>query len=326
MLKKKIWINWETHRRSYELSRALNLPYYCIDYEGHILRYPISLIKTLIVLMRNRPRVLVVQNPSMILSALACIYRYLFSSFLIVDRHTTFRLNKPHKGSFRIWLFMTLHYWTLRNADVTIVTNDYLAALVKKNGGTPFVLPDKLPVFDNPIRLDLSEYPFNLLMISSFGQDEPISEVFEAMSQLEADHNIRLFVSGNYKKSYSNLLESRHNNVKLTGFLSEEEYINLLVSVEGVLVLTTSDYCMLCGCYEATAVEKPFITSKKKVLEDYFYDAVHVENNAKEIAAAIVELMRNSEKHRLKIKRMRKVISKSWEERFCKLVGIIAEK
>lgn len=321
-MKNKIWINWERHRRSYELARALKCDYFCIDYEG-ILRYPLFLAKTFLILLRKRPRVLVVQNPSMILSAFACIYNFLCDSFLIVDRHTTFRLNKPHTGSCKIWVFMKLHYFTLRHADLTIVTNEYLSRIVKQNGGNSFVLPDKLPMLQARKSIDLSDYKFNLLMISSFGADEPIYEVFKAMAQLEQFNDIRLYVSGNYKKGSASLIKACPKNVVMTGFLSDQDYLDLLMSVDGVVALTTSDYCMLCGCYEAIAAGKPLITSKKKVLEDYFFNAIHVENTHEEIATAIKALIKEPKMYIAKIREMRKILSKSWDDRFCHLSTIV---
>jgi glycosyltransferase involved in cell wall biosynthesis len=322
-MKKKLWINWETHRRSYELARALNIAYYSIDYEGSIYRYPISMIKTLFILIREKPGVLIVQNPSMILAAFACICRYIFNYFLIVDRHSTFRLNKPHSGSFRIWTFMKLHYFTIKYADLTIVTNTFLSTLVKKSGGVPFVLPDKLPEIENPGALDLTGANHNLLMISSFASDEPICEVFNAMERLADSYDIRLYISGNYRKGPPELLDNCPRNVVLTGFLSEQEFAAFLYSVDGILILTTSDYCLLCGCYEATAAEKPFITSKKTVLKEYFFDALHVKNTPEEIASAIVDLIENKEKYKIKIKRMRRILSKSWQERFNNFSNIV---
>lgn len=321
-MKQKVWINWESHRRSSELSKALGFQYYCFEYNG-LYRYPLSIYKTCLKLIKHRPSVLAIQNPSMILACFACLYKKIFKTFLIVDRHTTFRLNKPKSGNLRIWIFMKLHYLTLKNADLTIVTNEYLSILVNKNGGKAFVLPDKLPTFRQPRILELSEKSTNILMISSFGKDEPLLEVFKAMSQLEGTSDVRLYVSGNYKKVEDYILKQRPQNVTFTGYLSDQDYIDLLFSVDGVIALTTSDYCMLCGCYEAVSAEKPLITSHTEVLIKYFYNAIHVKNDAKSISNAIIEIDNKLSEYANNTKKMKESIETTWARHFKKLIDIV---
>jgi glycosyltransferase involved in cell wall biosynthesis len=324
-MKKKVWINWETHRRSSELSKALGFRYFCFDYKG-LIRYPVSLYKTINILIKMRPKILIVQNPSMILAGFACFCKKLFNIFLIVDRHSTFRLNKPHSGSLRTWLFMKVHFFTLKNADITIVTNNHLSGIVKKSGGNPFILPDKLPSFTHVNNMKLNGKKVNMLMISSFGNDEPIAEVIEAMSQLVGKYDVMLYVSGDYRKHRYNIEKSCPENVVLTGYLSEQKYIDLLYSVDGVIVLTTSDSCMLCGCYEAVAAEKPLITSDKEVLCQYFYNAMHVKNNSKDISESIIKLICNIDDCKEKVKKMKIEIEKSWRNQCRKLCHAIEEQ
>jgi glycosyltransferase involved in cell wall biosynthesis len=286
-----------------------------------IFRYPVSIIKTIYILLKEKPEILFVQNPSMILAAIACFLKSVLGYRVVVDRHTTFRLNKPHKGSIRTWLFMKLHYYTIRKTDLTIVTNDYLAQLVEKNKGRAFVLPDKLPEIKYSKRLEMKK-GFNIMMISSFGKDEPIAEVLEAMRMLE-NKEVTIYITGNYTKFDQELPQLYKNNVKFTGFIPETEFFNLIKSVDAVIVLTTSDYCMLCGCYEAVAGEKPLITSKKQVLVDYFKNAVHVNNDAKSIAAGIQNVMNDPEKLKADMKGLKIDLQKQWRSQFQTLENIL---
>ena len=139
----RAWITWETQRRSLVLAKHFGCRLFLFEHE-HVLRYPLAIVQTLFVMLVHRPKILFVQHPTMILAAIACTVGKLFSNHVVVDRHTTFRLNKPHHGSPRIWLFMRLHYLTLRNAHTTIITNTYLADIVTRCGGSPFILPDFL--------------------------------------------------------------------------------------------------------------------------------------------------------------------------------------
>ncbi len=311
---KRIWITWETQRRSIELSRALGCKLFLFDIPG-IKRYPLSVIKTIYTLIKYRPSILFVQNPSMFLATLACFIGSFTRLKIVVDRHTTFRLNKPHSGSFSIWLFMRMHYYTLKFADLTIVTNQFLADLVVKAGGHPFVLPDKLPDLTPKKQMPLIG-DTNVLLISSFGNDEPITEVLSAAQELSK--GFHFYITGNFRKKYSNQ-PVVPSNVTLTGFLSEDDFINHIFSCDIVLVLTKSDYCMLCGCYEAVATEKPLITSDKIVLREYFTEAVFVNNTYTEIVTAITTVAADLNKYKENSKNMKRTITEDWNRVFSKL-------
>lgn len=316
----RIWITWEKQRRSIELSKKLGCKLYLFDRED-IFRYPHSIIMTFYILCKERPRLLFVQNPSMFLAALACLYGFISKTIVIVDRHTTFRLNKPHSGSFSIWLFMRLHYFTLKWADLTIVTNDFLAGLVKKAGGNPIVLPDVLPEF-KPSKVIPLKGDKNILMISSFGLDEPIVETIEAMKGFIKD-NIYLYITGNYKKLDSEIIANVPPNVVFTGFIPDLEFFNMLYSVDAAMALTTSDYCMLCGCYEIVSAKKPLITSDKEVLREYFKEAVFVSNSIPGISEGIRTVTNNIDYYVSKSINMNEEISLCWEKLYNDLVCVL---
>src|SRR5262245_25632217 len=84
----RIWITWETQRRNRTLSEKVDAELYEIDIHAHrLLRYPLSLIKTLAILLRRRPRLLFVQNPSLVLALFAVIYGRVFCKLVVVDAH-----------------------------------------------------------------------------------------------------------------------------------------------------------------------------------------------------------------------------------------------
>jgi glycosyltransferase involved in cell wall biosynthesis len=259
----------------------------------------------------------------MVLATFSCALKLFFNYYLVVDRHTTFRLNKPHSGNFRTLLFMCMHRCTLKFADLTIVTNEYLADLVRKQGGRAFVLPDKLPSLRPKTNIKLKGL-VNLLMISSFGQDEPLCEVVNAVSSLSKRYDFALYITGNYHKAPSEIVSLAPSNVIFTGYLPDQEFVNMLFSVDGVLALTTSDYCMLCGCYEAIAAKKPLITSDKVVLRDYFNQAIFVKNHSEDIALGIANLLDNINGNLSQTIAMHDIIKKRWAENFRNLNKVIS--
>jgi glycosyltransferase involved in cell wall biosynthesis len=314
-LYKKIWITWENQRRSIELAKYFGCDLYIFEYKG-LTKYLKSIVKTITTIQRTKPDIIFVQNPSMILATLACLIKIITGIPLVVDRHTTFLLSRKYRNTPPIIIFKLLHRFTIRYASLTIVTNQYLADIVTSLGGQAFVLPDKLPdISCNKTRQLKGKV--NILLVSSFGIDEPIKESIEGMRLLGEDSV--LYITGNYKKLDPVIVNSVPGNVIFTGFVPVEEYEDLLCSADIIMALTTAEYCMLCGCYEALAVEKPLITSDKKVLREYFSDAQFTDNTSAGIANAIKVTSANLTNEKEKITRLSKNLKKNWEQRYLKL-------
>jgi glycosyltransferase involved in cell wall biosynthesis len=310
-LQKRIWITWENQRRSIELARKFNCVLYIFEYEG-FLRYPKCIINTLLLLRKMKPKILFVQNPSMILAALACSYKIFFGTVLIVDRHSNFLLNDPKPNFVYTILFELLNRFTLRTADITIITNSFLSQLVKGFGGNPHILPDKLPTLINSRSLKLIGR-HNVLLISSFGLDEPIEESINAMRNL-ISCGVYLYITGNYKRLNRQIVNLKPDNIIFTGFLSDQDFVDMIFSVNAVMVLTKIDHCMLCGCYEAVSAQKPLITSRKKVLVEYFTGAIFVDNTSEGILNAIKQVIANPRIYQNKIKNLKSKLEIEWKK------------
>ena len=309
----RMWIVWEQQRRSEELARRLSCSFHVFDLKG-LRRYPVSIAGTVALLARHRPRYLFVQNPSMILAGLACLYGMVTRNVVVVDRHTTFLLNKPK--TFSIWrtVFLTLHYLTLRTASLTIVTNSYLAKLVREAGGRPFVLPDPIPVL-SPMSVSHLEGRRNVLFVSSFGDDEPVAEVLEAARQLQLP-DVRIYISGNPRRGTVDWSAHAPSNVAFTGFIPTGDYVSLLFAVDAVIVLTTADHCMLCGCYEAVAAHKPLITSDKEDLREYFRGAEFVEAQADSIVRGLRRVLADLSTYQERTAAMGDEMIRRWADAF----------
>jgi len=312
MYQKRIWISWETQRRSIELSNKLNCKLFIIELHG-LLRYPLSILKTILILLKENPSIFFVQNPSMVLALIACFYGKLVKIPLIIDRHTTFLLDKYTIQHWNRRVFLFLSRYTIRNALITIVTNEGLIDLVKQSQGNPFVLPDPLPDISPIKKKSFSTFSrMNLLVPSSFGFDEPVFAILNASKSL-SNNGIFFYITGDDRRFQKKFKLKIPDNVQLTGFLPLQDYVDLLFSVDGVMVLTTASFCMLCGCYEAITAEKPLITSDKPALKNYFYDALFVDNSAENIARACIEMLNNIDLYKEKSKKMKATISKQWD-------------
>ncbi len=309
---KRIWITWENQRRNRELSRALNAGFYELKeidrIKNPVKKYALGILKTIRVLLMEQPSLVFCQNPSLILSAFLTTIRKFGRFKVVVDAHNAGLF--PMEG--RSYLLGILSRYIQRNADLVLVTNQGLQEHVEKNGGRAFILPDKIPAIPMRPPRKLSG-GFNLLFICSYGQDEPYEQVFEAARRLGM--KVHVYVTGNHSKKNIDP-SSVPENVTLLGYVSENEYVEMLYSVDATIDLTTRENCLVCGAYEAVAVGKPQILSDTNALRGYFRKgAVYTAHTTQAIADSIIELV--SEKDRLKKEAMelKPLLQDEWEKR-----------
>jgi hypothetical protein len=259
-----LWITWENQRRNKTLSKALGVELYQLEINAHrAIRYPGLLIKTLWLYIKENPKYIFSQNPSIILATFTVLYGLIFNKKVVVDAHNAGVY--PFEG--RSSIATTLTKFLFRKCYFTIVTNDSLKVYVESCGGRAFVLPDPFPeiAFSNKIQL---KGKYNFLLICTWAEDEPYEEAIEAFSQLNSD--LVLYITGNSKGKEKNLSVKIPDNVILTGYISNEHFDNLLHSCDCVIDLTTREDCLVCGAYEAVSAEKPLILSDTATLRDYF--------------------------------------------------------
>ena len=309
-MKDRIWITWEVQRRNRTLSGRLGASLNELVFKGNrYLRYPALIAKTAALISGSRPSILFVQNPSMVLALFAVSTRWLFRSPVVVDAHNAgvfpFEGKKPWANR--------LTGFILRKADLTIVTNENLARRVRSVGGRPFVLPDPLPSIERPGAAEPLKGKRNVLFVCTYASDEPYLEVIRAASMLDPD--ICVYISGNPKgkeRSFSHLLPP---NAVLTGYLPEDEYIRLFHAVDAIVDLTTREDCLVCGAYEAVAMEKPMVLSDTSTLRQYFSKgAVFTDNTAEDLARKIKEVLENAVDLQEQTKRLKGLLIADWEK------------
>jgi len=278
-----VWVTWETQRRNNTLSHAIGADLVEIDISmPRVVRYLLAAVRTLRELRRRRPRTIVSQSPSIVLASFMVIYCRLTKTLLVIDAHNSGLF--PAEGKYSIlnrWAA-----WTLRHCDATIVSNESLAAYVSKCGGRPLVAPDPIPDLKKPSLRTLRGRA-NVVFICTWMDDEPCDEVAKATALLQ-DEGIVVYATGEKGRARKRLTSEPPPNLELTGFLSEEDFVQLLFSVDVVLVLTTRKDCLTCGAYEAVAAEKPIVLSDTQVLRDLFYrGTVFCDNTASDIARSL---------------------------------------
>lgn len=326
----EVWISWEDHRRSRELAQSLRVPFVPLTWDGpRWQRYLILSKRTVSLLLRKRFRVIYCQNPSVVLAFVLSVMKSLFGYRLIVDRHSNFKLE--HLGSRKLkWrIFHMISRHSMRSADLTIVTNEYLKSVCEDYGGRAYVLPDKLPNMNslranNPLKfMERNEGVYHIMVVTTFNEDEPIEEIIAAKSYLP--DNYRLYFTGNYNKRFKDIEKKELNNkgIILTGFLPEAGYQELMESSHVVLVLTKKEFILNCGAYEALSLRKPYVISDTSTLRSYFREGcAYVKPSPESIAGGIEYAVNNADSLIAAIDGFTPKLVEEWDLTFRELVKL----
>lgn len=308
MENKSIWISWSYQRRSLELSKAFSATF---EYFGNTLstrtkRYLHGIPRTIALIHREKPKLLFVQNPSIFLALLAVLLKPIYGYTLVNDLHTPYiRLGKISN-----YIFWRLQRFSIHQSDMTLVTNELMKTDL--GDGSIQVLPDKIPDMTSSNDLEL-EGEIKVLFVCTFAEDEPFEEVKRAAELL--DDTINIYVTGNYHKA-GWTADSVPHNMRLLGFIPEEDYKNMLGSVDIVMTLTSQPNCLVCGAYEGIAAGKPLILSNQRALKEYFSSGtVFVDNKADSIAKGINVAVAGLQVLGENIICLERALNKDWAER-----------
>lgn len=316
--RRTMWITWEDDGsiRSRVLARELGADFrsfanFTRSRRFRLLRYPVAILRSLWAIVRSRPAVLIVQNPSIVLAFQASLLRAVMGFRLVIDLHTVYVAPAGASGA----VAAALSRFALRHCDAVVVTNETYRERVSRLTERPiFVLPDKVPALECEIR----EMPLrgrrNVLYICTFSPDEPWAEVISAAESLEED--VVVYVSGRSRS----LPPALPVNVELTGYLPDADYQNMIRSVDAVIVLTTAEDCLVCGGYEAVSAGKPLVLSDTRALREFFSKGtVFTANRRESIAKAIGEALARAPELRAGITAQRDEMHVAWERRWSDL-------
>jgi glycosyltransferase involved in cell wall biosynthesis len=115
-------------------------------------------------------------------------------------------------------------------------------------------------------------------------------------------------------------------NVRLTGFVSEADYLTLLRNADVVVDLTTRENCLVCGAYEAISLHKALVVSDTTALRELLAEAAeYCRNDAGDIADSI----RRAAASRMRLEadaRLRDVaLRETWQRRRVELRSVLSE-
>jgi hypothetical protein len=324
-----VFLVWNSHGiRAETISRYLGACLYFLYTTPA--RHASLFVKTLNILRKDKPKLIICQSPPMTCSLVALVYRYVFAKGvrceIFIDAHG--------HAFYKPWSRLKfLSKFIMKKARLVIVSNaEEQNSIIHDYDIKPVVLEDPIPLFDSTIYPEKANRKkwqnsdsendndkiFKVAVINPF-RYAPLREILNAASELTGV--TKFYITGDYSKTNKSLLATKTDNAIVTGFLPLQEYAALLRHVDAIIDLTTDQATMLAGAYEAVALEKPLITTYNSPLRRYFNrGTLHVNNSTSEIKEAITlarerKTQLQREMHELKLERQNE-----WEQKFSSLV------
>jgi hypothetical protein len=315
------WVNFQRRAVSMQQYFGYDLKFISTSIKKRWLKpldYMVKGRKTVCFLLKNRPKIIWIQLPPIPLLYVVLAYKKIVrKNILIVD---------CHNGSFWGKWGKHLNTNSLNKCDIIIVHNWVIRDIAIDLG----VDKEKLIILeDKPVEKSIDQININrktnrpqVLMPCGFAIDEPLEVVFDAARQIP---DVEILISGPKERGISLFDYSKKpDNVKLIGYLSQNDYEATFRQSDLILGLTTENHIQISVANEAVGFEIPMVISDTKLLRELFNKgAIYVETlNANSIAAGINEALKKidilkDESKSLKIERNQK-----WEN----MAALLKEK
>jgi hypothetical protein len=314
-MSKRIWITWETQRRNKELADAFDCEFHQFDFSksNPLVRFLVSAQKTIAEVYANRNGVVFAQYPSVFLVCLLGFLKYFIKFDLVVDAHNG-ALEEYHGQGFR----KLLSKFALGRSDFVILSNTSLVPLLDPFQSKALILPDKVPEIEEHPAPELTSgfaRPW-MTLIASYADDEPIEEFLNGFLASKVAEKGTLFVTGR-KSRAGELVRYESDQLVFTDFLTEEEFCGLIQKSDLLVDLTTREGCLVCGAYEALAVEVPVLLSNKEALKKTFPSGtIFADNDSESFARGIESFSGNKEQLKLDVSDMQSKFNQTWNGLF----------
>lgn len=278
-----VFISWVVfHGRSAGLAEQVGAQTYYFDIGRPrlpvLLRYMANAVATLWVLLRVRPRAVIIMLPPLPLLMVARAWTTLSGAVLVSDMHSGV-FNKEK------WMWATKPTLRLAVGGHAVVTNEPMAETCRSAGLPTLVLHDTLSEPTAP-RTQANDGAPLVLVPLSYDTDEPLHEILAAAARRP---DLRWVLTGRAPQEYRG---AAAEHVEFPGYVSNEEYDQLLGTADVVLALTTREDTLQRAGYEAANGARPLVTSATAALKDFFEDsAVYTEPTADGIVAAVTEAL-----------------------------------
>jgi glycosyltransferase involved in cell wall biosynthesis len=325
VLNDSVFFAWtRVSRRSEQLAKFFNLIYVRYDRWGQSkFSLACSLIfnfaKTFFWVIFNRPKFIFTFQAHPFVTIAAKLGTWVTRKGIVIPDLHTAAYTDHFTG-----IQGVLGKWIWKKCPLILVHNDeskeFLGKTIHELKDKLYVLEDALPEFHS-INTAINSNEIKCVLISRFAPDEPIQAFLEAVSEIE---NCQFYVTGNYAKATFDLSKYPNDKIIFTGFISDDEYLNLLQSSDMISILTTREMTLLSGGYEALSLEKPVILSNTKTLRNYFGNsAVYTNDTSGGIRRAIKTMISELHARQGIVLELKKEKIDDWQEKADHLIQLI---
>jgi glycosyltransferase involved in cell wall biosynthesis len=278
------------------------------------LKYPLQAVQTLRILWRERPAVVLAQNPPVVAPLIAALYAWATGARFIVDSHSEAFLIRRWRWT------LPLQRWLGRRALATVVTNPHLADVVRSWDARAVIAVDP-PIAIPPLPPRQPPERFTVVVVSTFADDEPIAEVLQVARALP---DVHFAITGDPAYARPEWLADPPPNVEFTDFLERDAYYPCIWNASAMVVLTTLDHTVLRGAWEALDLGQPLVLSDWPILREYFCrGTVHVANTAASIEAGVREARAREAELRAEMLALRDERRRAWQQAQAQLDRLI---
>jgi glycosyltransferase involved in cell wall biosynthesis len=242
-------------------------------------RYLIQGFITLMKLFKEKPEVVIVQNPPIFAPLVSLFYTKLFKKRLVIDHHCIWS-EKTIKYPLIHDLIKFLERITIRRAEVNTSPNDFwtekLINFGAKKALTLYDFVDKEWFKDADLSIR-EHFPKNCMLILAPCGGHPLERpdvLIEAVKDLE---NVIVVITGRkkYLRKYMDLVAKLNvKNVYFTDFLPEDKYKGLLLTCDFIANISDEPYTIPHFIAEGLAAGKPIISSNNPAIANVFKKGV----------------------------------------------------
>jgi len=235
------------------------------------LKYIFLSIRTIHLLIKTKPDIIIAQNPPIFCPLIVYIYTKIFNKKFLIDHHSLFLFRE---GIF--WRFLSVvEIKLMKKAMLNIVIHDNYRKILEKRDIKALTIFDQVPIIIN----DENKYDIFTVIFPLGGHpDEDIELLQELAHSLK---NIQFITTG--------VMHKNLNNIKQLGFLPYREYVKVLKKSHiGICLIKNNQWTFPHVVFEFLGANIPFLVTKTyttKALGENFLVA-----NKKELMDKIILL------------------------------------
>jgi hypothetical protein len=311
------FVAWTTvPGRSVEMAAALDGDARCFypvwARSNAVLRYAVSTVQTAAYLAARRPRAVIATNPPVVPGLVAWLYARLTGGVFVLDSHAGSFGRKGDRMSARL---LPVHAWLSRRAELTLVADDSLAALVRTWGGRPLVVHEAPPAWSVAPAGEPDD-PLRLLLVTVFADDEPVGAAVEAAKRAR----VELVLTGDPERCPPAVrVAAERAGARFAGYLRGDAYRRAIEAADVVATLTTEPSSVMRAACEAVYAGRPLVVSDWPALRSAFPYAIHVANDGSAIAHGIERARSEHARLRQLVGAARDVQVRRWQEQLAAL-------